>query len=82
MIPDVSLPYDIPKPGIGTPLLFPAGVSLREQGISTARWLVVAVPRHMGETGPAFLSINEQVCYCHFLKHKMEIPGTYLSLRF
>jgi len=28
------------------------------------------------------LSINEQVCYCHFLKHKMEIPGMYLSLRF
>jgi hypothetical protein len=69
------------------PLLFPAGVSLREQGnVNDPVPGCGSAPAQKGETGPAFLSIflsiNEQVCYCHFLKHKMEIPGTYLSLRF
>ena len=83
MVPVVFLPFDILKPGIQTTPFHSRPAFLYGNGECQCHggWLWQC-PVAKGETGPAFLSINEQVCYCLFLKHKMEIPGTYLSLRF
>jgi hypothetical protein len=78
------MPDDILKPGIRTPLFFVPSRCF-PSGTVTINGTVPGcgrAPAQKGEAGPAFLSINEQVCYCLFLKHKMEIPGTYLSQRF
>ena len=83
MIPDRSLPYDILRPVIQPPPFVPSRLFFTGTGdVNDPAPGCGSAPSQQGETGPAFLSINEQVCYCHFLKHKMEIPGTYLSRRF
>ena len=63
MIPDISLPFDILKPGIRTtPFCSQPAFPSRERGMSMTRCLVVAVPRYMGGDRSGF--------FVHFSVHQ------------